>query len=169
MTGIYFNLYLKALGYDSDLIGILSAIPAFVVGLALGVGLLAGSAVAGVLPEILGPRLALPLGSTEIYRAVIILSFGIFVLSGLPLLIGLGAGLLLPSVNLFLNCGFRFLTPPWASSSPSTPSSLGWETFFRRVWPTGLAGFFFVWGYVPSLSLAILGYLVRTALRAFRS
>jgi ABC-type microcin C transport system permease subunit YejE len=43
INGLYFNLYLKALGYGQDLIGVLSAIPAFVVTvLALAVGLAAG-------------------------------------------------------------------------------------------------------------------------------
>ena len=43
INGLYFNLYLKTLGYGQDLIGVLSAIPAFVVtALAFGVGLVAG-------------------------------------------------------------------------------------------------------------------------------
>ena len=290
INGLYFNLYLKALGYGQDLIGVLSAIPAFivmafalVVGLAAGrmgykklilVGMLfhavawiipalfpvrswllaaafvgglggtlggvaggpllselaegrarerlfgfqsglsvlagmTGSALGGLLPAFLSTSFALPPGSAEVYKLVIILSFSIFLISIIPVLaipnrgphnsvtlrhlfphrrfiwalaginglIGIGAGLVIPFVNLFFK--LRFAVPDHTLGLIFALNSLliGVGNILspfvaRRVGRIRLVvlcqalslPFFFLWGYTPILSLSVLGYLLRTSL-----
>jgi MFS family permease len=290
INGLYFNLYLKALGYGQDLIGVLSAIPAFVVTvLALAVGLAAGrvgykklilsgmllqavawiipalfplrswllaaaflgglggtlggvvggpllselaegrarerlfgfqsglavlagmtgSALGGLLPAFFSAKFSLQLGSPEVYKLVIILSFAIFLVSVIPViaipnrgpknsvtfrhlrphrhfifalagingLIGIGAGLLLPFVNLFFK--LRFSVPDSTLGlifalnslligvgnilSPFLARRMGRIRLVVLCQALSLP-FFFLWGYVPLLSLSALGYLLRTSL-----
>ncbi|MCS7216195.1 MAG: MFS transporter [Candidatus Bipolaricaulota bacterium] len=92
-------------------------------------------------------------------------------------LIGLGAGLILPFVNLFFRLRFALPDPllglVFALNSlligvGNLASPLLARRFGRiRVVVACQAlslPFFFLWGYVPVASLAILGYLVRTSL-----
>ncbi len=289
-NGLYFNLYLKDLGYAQDWIGLLTAISSLVVvgtalplgvsagalgykrlllwgmglqaagmalpavlpvprwlvtaavvggvggamgavvggpllaelaegqsrtqlfGLQAGLSVLAstaGSALAGVLPALYASWWGLPPQGAQAYRAVILTGFLLYLGSVIPLwglrsaksspavslrkfrgyqrfawnlalingLIGIGAGLIIPFVNLFFR--LRFALPDHLLGLVFALNSLliGVGNIvspllarrFGRI-PVVVAcqalslPFFFVWGYVPVASLAILGYLLRTSL-----
>lgn len=289
-NGLYFNLYLKDLGYAQDWIGLLTAISSLVVvaaalplgvsagavgykrlllwgmglqagsmalpaflpvpswlvaaavvgglggamgavvggpllaeladgqrrarlfGLQAGLSVLAGtagSALAGVLPGLYASWLGLPSQGAKAYRAVILTGFSLYLVSLAPLLrlrterasaaiplrqfqsyrrfawnlalinglIGLGAGLVLPFVNLFFRLRFslpdHLLGLVFALNSlligvGNLASPLLARRFGRIqvvvACQTLSLPFFFLWGYVPVPSLAILGYLIRTSL-----
>ncbi len=170
---------------------------------------MAGSALAGLLPSLFTKFFHLPPQEPQTYRAVIITSFFLYLLSFLPLLklrsgqmkaafpltafrsyrrfawnlalingfIGLGAGLLIPFVNLFFRLRFsmpdHLLGLVFALNSlliglGNLASPLLGRRFGRiRVvvlCQTLSLPFFFLWGYVPILSLSVVGYLVRATL-----
>ena len=290
ISGLYFNLYLRALGYGQDFIGVMAAVPAFVtlalalplglvagrmgykraflVGMGLqgvsalivclvperplllgaalvgglggtlggvvgapflaesardeergflfgfqaGLGVLAGtvgSALAGFLPQLLGRALGLSANGVPTYRAVLLVAFGLFCLSALPMFflrggagrqlprlqevvrhkdfvlrlsaiqlgIGLGAGLVIPFVNLFFKVKFNASDPMLGMVFAVNSLLIGAGNFAspllaRRIgrgpavlWPQVLSlPFIFLWGYGPTLALSGLGYLVRTPL-----
>jgi predicted MFS family arabinose efflux permease len=101
----------------------------------------------------------------------------IFALAGINGLIGIGAGLLLPFVNLFFK--LRFSVPDSTLGlifalnslligvgnilSPFLARRMGRIRLVVLCQALSLP-FFFLWGYVPILSLSALGYLLRTSL-----
>ncbi len=289
-NGLYFNLYLKDLGYGQDWIGLLTAVSSLVVvasalplgvsagaagykrflllgmglqaggmalpaflpvpnwlvaaavvgglggamgsvvggpllaelaesgsrtylfGLQAGLSVLAGtagSALAGILPGFYASLWRLPPQGAEAYRAVILTGFLLYLLSLAPLLglqsgrisaalslqkfqgyhrftwnlvlinglIGLGAGLIIPFVNLFFRLRFSLPDPLLGLvfalnslliglgnlASPLLARRFGRIQVVVACQALSLP-FFFLWGYVPVPSLAILGYLIRTSL-----